>query len=40
MSDEKPSWKERVVGIALALVIYGGVMCLIVWMMISYPIDH
>lgn len=32
-------WK-RAIGVTLALIIYGGVLCLIAWMMISYPIEH
>ena len=31
---------SKIPGIAAALLIYGGVMAFLVWMMVSYPIDH
>lgn len=31
---------KRALGIALCLLLYGGVICFVAWMMISYPIDH
>lgn len=31
---------KKVPGIAAAILVYGGILSVIVWMMVTYPIDH
>lgn len=37
--EAEPLW-QRVLGITLCLLLYAGVIAMVVWMLISYPIEH